>query len=58
MTNFLKQSEGGSVDLTSVVIPKDDLSVQMLDILSSIKAREDCVLMLEHRFNEEEIKLE
>lgn len=38
--------------------PADELSNQILDLQSSIKAREDCLLLLENHFNEEEIKLE
>lgn len=47
MTTFLSQNEKSSVpDLTSIVRPANDLSEQVLEVLSSIKAREDCMLML------------
>jgi hypothetical protein len=54
MSNFLNNNEGSSVpDLASIVKPANELSGQILDLLSSIKAREDCVTILENRFNEE-----
>lgn len=61
MTNFLKQNESSASDLssiTSIVQPKDAVSEQILDLLSGIKAREECVLLLEARFNQEEVSLE
>jgi hypothetical protein len=59
MTNFLNENEkSGTPDLTNVVKPSNERSAQILDLLSSVKAREDCLLLLETRFNQEEIKLE
>lgn len=49
MSNFLKQSEASASELssiTNIVQPKDALSEQILDLLSGIKAREECVLLL------------
>ena len=59
MTNFLNNNEKSRIpDLTSIVKPANDLSSQILDLLSSIKAREECLMMLESRFNDEELSLE
>ena len=59
MSTFLANNEKSSIpDLSSIVKPANDLSEQVLDLLCSIKSREDCLLMLETRFNEEEVKLE
>ena len=53
MSTFLANNEKSSIpDLTSIVKPANDLSEQVLDLLCSIKSREDCLLMLEARFNE------
>jgi hypothetical protein len=38
-------------DFLSVVKPADELSEQILDLSSSIKAREEAIHMLESKFN-------
>jgi hypothetical protein len=61
MATFLKQNEASASELssiTSIVQPKDLLSEQILDLLSGIKAREECVLLLEGKFTQEDISLE
>jgi hypothetical protein len=48
MTNFLKENESASQisSMSSIVKPKDLLSEQILDLMSGIKAREECELLL------------
>lgn len=61
MSNFLKKSESSASEIssiTSIVQPKDAISEQILDLLSGIKAREECVLLLENKFTQEDISLE
>lgn len=54
MTNFLSTSEKGNItDLAKMVSPADDRSEQILDLIASLKAREDCLVFLEGRFNDE-----
>lgn len=59
MSTFLKENENSqSLDLTRLVQPKDELSEQILDLSSSLKAQEDCLVFLEGKFSEEEVPLE
>lgn len=53
MNNFLSANENNesTQSLLNLVKPKDELSEQILDLLSSIKAREDCTNELESKFN-------
>lgn len=47
MSEFLKKNENSNFkDLTSLIRPKDDRSEQILDITSSLKAREDCITFI------------
>lgn len=48
MDKFLKENESASEikSITSIVQPKDLLSEQILDLMSGIKAREECTLLL------------
>jgi hypothetical protein len=58
MANFLSANEQGSVpDFKNIVIPSNDLSEQILDLVSSLKAREECVGLLENRFVQEQMSL-
>jgi hypothetical protein len=41
-----------------LVKPRDDLSEQILDLISSVKAREDCANELELKFNDGALTLE
>ena len=53
MSTFLKENENQqTLDLTRIVQPADVLSDQILDLSSSIKAREDCLMYLEGKFND------
>lgn len=54
MNNFLSANENNesTQSLLNLVKPQDELSDQILDLLSSIKAREDCTNELESKFNE------
>ena len=49
MTNFLKENEqsNNQLDLTKVVIPSNELSEQILELSCELKAREDCIALLE-----------
>ncbi len=60
MNNFLSANENNqpSESLTNLVRPKDDLSEQILDLISSIKAREDCANELESKFNDGALTLD
>ena len=56
MNKFLRQSEDMSMNnLTNLIQPKDEVSEQILDLVSSTKAREECVVLLEKKFNDDEI---
>lgn len=55
MANFLKKNESSASEIssiTSIVQPKDAISEQILDLLSGIKAREECALILENKFTQ------
>lgn len=59
MERFLKDNEmQNNENLSSLVVPKDELSDQVLDLLAGLKAREETVRQLESKFNEKEIPLE
>lgn len=60
MNNFLSANENNqpSESLTNLVRPRDELSEQIIDLLSSIKAREDCATELESKFNEGALTLD
>jgi hypothetical protein len=54
MANFLQQNENAEISsIGSIVQPKDAASEQILDLLSVIKAREECTSLLEGKFNQE-----
>lgn len=54
MQDFLRNSESNinSNDLSSVVQPKDERSEQVLELTSSLKSRDDCIGLLEVKFND------
>lgn len=59
MANFLKDNESSEISsITSIVQPKDSRSEQILDLASSIKAREECAILLENKFSQEQLSLE
>ena len=59
MSYFLRQSENSGVDdLSSLIKPNDELSDQILDVYSSMKAHEECISLLESKFNDEDITFE
>ena len=56
MSEFLRQSENSGVEnLSSLIKPRDELSEQILDLSSSVKAREECISLLESKFDDEDI---
>jgi len=47
MTNFLNENENADAsNLVNLVKPKDNLSEQILNIICSLKSREDCLVIL------------
>ena len=59
MATFLKENENSQLSsITSIVQPANELSEQILDLMSSCKAREECVVLLEARFNQEAVSLD
>ncbi len=59
MSEFLRKNEKEDFkDLTALIRPKDQRSQQILDISASIKARQDCLTLLEDRFGANEISFE
>ena len=56
---FLRHNETSNIhDLSSLVRPKDERSEQILDLTSSLKARDDCINLLETKFNDGELGFE
>ena len=56
MNKFLRQSEDMSThNLTNLIKPNDEISEQILDLLSSTKAREECLALLQKKFDDDEI---
>lgn len=53
MLEFLKNNDSSKVnqDLSSVVQARDERSEQILDLTSGLKARDDCISLLETKFN-------
>ena len=59
MTTFLQKNDQLSLpDISTLVTTSDPLSEQILNLSSSIKARHECVDLIEGRFSEERISLE
>lgn len=60
MSNFVQSNQDTAThtQLLDMVTPADELSDAVLELTSSIKAREDCEDYLESRFNDEAISLE
>ena len=53
MSTFLKENENSqTLDFTKIVQPQDGLSEQILELSSSLKAREDCLMFLESKFTD------
>ena len=47
-----------NVSLTDLIKTQDELSEQILEITSSIKAREECISWLEKKLSDDEISFE
>lgn len=59
MSKYLRVSESsGQGNLSSLIKPKTEISEQMLDLISSMKARDECILLLENKFNQEELRFD
>ena len=58
MKTFADSTDISNVELTQVIVPADELSKQILDLITSIRAKQDTVNFLETKFNEEKISLE
>jgi predicted nucleic acid-binding protein len=59
MAQFLKKNENSSLnDLTSLIQPRDERSEQILDLTCSIKAKDDCIGLLEERFEAREFSFD
>ena len=58
MTEFLRKSQNSTGNLSELIKPTDELSEQILGICSSMKAHDDCIDLLEGKFNEQEISFE
>ena len=56
MTKFLQNNENASTEnLSTLIQPNDNLSEQILDTVTNIKAREETVTFLEMKFNDGQI---
>ena len=56
---YLRMSEDlSNVSLTDLIKTQDELSEQILEITSSIKAREECISWLEKKLSDDEISFE
>ena len=56
MMKYLRMSEDFSnKDLTDLIETKDERSDQILDLMSSIKSREDCIDWLQKKISNDEI---
>lgn len=54
--NFIRKSENINInDLSLLIRTRDEKSEQILDIVSNIRAREDCLAILESKFNSDEV---
>lgn len=52
MFEFLKKNQNSDFkNLSELIQPKDERSEQILDLTSSIKAKDDCITLLEERFS-------
>ena len=58
MKTFADSTDISNVELTQVIVPADEISKQILDLITSIRAKQDTVNFLETKFNEEKISLE
>ena len=58
MGSFLNKSEDTTGNVAELIKTTDELSEQILDLTSSMKAHEDCLDLLEGKFNSEEISFE
>ena len=58
MKTFADSTDISNVELTQVIVPADELSKQIIDLITSIRAKQDTVNFLETKFNEEKISLE
>jgi predicted nucleic acid-binding Zn-ribbon protein len=59
MNNFMNNSQNIEIgNFANLVTPADEFSEQILEYHSSIKAREETLHLLEHKFNEEQITFE
>ena len=56
MQEFLHNNEGISINnLSNLIQPVDGISDQILDLITSVKASEDCMVLLEKKFSDGEI---
>ena len=59
MINFMNNSDQHEIrNFANLVSPADEISEMVLEKMSSIKAREETIHLLESKFNEEEISFE
>lgn len=58
MASFLSKSENNTGNVAELIKTPDQLSEQILDITSSMKAHDDCLDLLQGKFNSEEISFE
>lgn len=58
MKTFADQTDISNIDFSQIIIPSDEVSGQILNLITSIRAKQDTVNFLQAKFNDQKITLE